>query len=97
MRAVILRPEAKRELADAYFWYQEKRTGLGDEFLLCIDAAIQQARRSPEMYPVVHRNVRRALVRRFPYGVFYIVRPKAIVVLAFFHGRRNPKVVHKRR
>ncbi|MDJ0763718.1 MAG: type II toxin-antitoxin system RelE/ParE family toxin [Myxococcota bacterium] len=96
MREVILRPEAERELTEAYQWYQERRSGLGDEFLLCVDAVIQQARRSPEMYRVAHRDVRRALVRRFPYGVFYVVRPKAIVVLAIFHGHRNPSVLHKR-
>jgi toxin ParE1/3/4 len=45
---------------------------------------------NPNQYPVVHRNVRRALVRRFPYGVFYVVEGQRIVVLAVFHGSRDP-------
>ena len=41
-REVIVRPEARRELADAYHWYEDKRPGLGEEFLLVVDAAIEQ-------------------------------------------------------
>jgi plasmid stabilization system protein ParE len=95
-RELIVLPEARRELADAYHWYEERRSGLGEELLLVVDAAIEQIRRSPETYPVVHRNVRRVLTKRFPYGVFYVVEPERIVVLAVFHGRRDPRIVRKR-
>ena len=93
---VIVRPEARDELLDAYYWYEEKRSGLGEEFLLVVDAAIEQIRRSPEMHPIVHRNVRRVLTRRFPYGVFYVVEPEHIVILAVFHGHRDPRLLKKR-
>lgn len=65
--AVILRPEASEDLTDAYLWYEDKRHGLGEEFLLVVDAAIEKIRRSPDAYPIIHRNVRRVLTRRFPY------------------------------
>lgn len=87
---VIVRREALLDITAAHQYYEVRRPGLGDQFLLCVDAAIERARRSPEMYPVVHRNVRRALTRRFPYAIFYVVEPDRIVVLGVFHARRDP-------
>jgi plasmid stabilization system protein ParE len=88
---IIIRPEAESELADAYGWYEEQRSGLGEELLLSIEATLEAIRENPEQFPVVHQDVRRALIRRFPYGVFYLVEKEAVVVLAIFHARRDPK------
>jgi plasmid stabilization system protein ParE len=67
----IVAPEAERDIAEAYAWYEGRRTGLGEEFLSCVDACLEGIRRTPEMHAVVHENYRRGLVRRFPYVVFY--------------------------
>jgi plasmid stabilization system protein ParE len=96
MRAVVLRLEAADELAEAVQWYQRRRLGLGDELLLVVEAAIGQILRSPEMYPVVYRDVRRLLTRRFPYGIYYRLEPERVVVVAIFHGRRDPRAVQAR-
>jgi toxin ParE1/3/4 len=88
---VVFRPEAEEELREAYHWYESRRTGLGADFLLCVEAAISSVRRNPEMYPVVHKGVRRALIRRFPYGVFYLTEHEQVVVLAVFHAHRDPR------
>lgn len=90
-RPVDFRPEAQAELEDAYAWYEEQRTGLGEHFLLCIEEKISAIRRQPETYPTVHRTVRRALIRRFPYGIYYIIEENRVVVIAIFHSRRDPK------
>ena len=89
-RRLVLRPAAEDEVRDAHDWYEQRRVGLGAEFIACIDSASEWIVRSPEEHPVVHRDVRRFLVRRFPYGVFYLIESDAIVVLAVFHGRRDP-------
>lgn len=89
---VVLREEAEEELAEAKAWYDARREGLGDEFLGCIDAAIESLARSPEMYARVHGEVRRALARRFPYGVFYVFEDPLVTVIAVFHAKRDPKV-----
>ncbi len=75
MLEILFRSVAEQELREAYRWYEDQRTGLGEDFLLCVEAAVAKARRSPELYPEVHKNVRRVLVRRFPYGIFYVVEP----------------------
>src|SRR3972149_1530585 len=88
---IVFRPEAEAELKEAYQWYENQRKGLGSDFLLCIEAAISSIQRNPEIYPVVYKNVRRALIRRFPYGIFYLIKPEQVVVIAIFHAYRDPK------
>ena len=68
---LVIAPEAEQDLAEAYAWYERQRAGFGEEFLGCVDACIEALSRSPGMYAVVHENCRRALVRRFPYAIFY--------------------------
>jgi plasmid stabilization system protein ParE len=88
---VVVRPEAALDLDEAYTWYEGKLSGLGDDFLNSVDATIAAIQRNPEAYPVVHRNVRRALLRRFPYGVFYVQDSEQVLVVAVFHARRDPR------
>lgn len=90
-RPARLRPEAEADVRDAYRWYEERARGLGDEFLRATDAALASVERRPEAYPVVYERVRRVLLRKFPYGLFYVVESDAVVVLACFHARRDPK------
>lgn len=71
---VVIRPEAAREIQDAFDWYEERSEGLGPEFLRAADACLAGARRNPAAYRVVHRQVRRALLRKFPYALFLYSR-----------------------
>jgi len=89
-RRIILRSEAEAELAEAYAWYEQQRPGLGDEFLLRLDACLSDIQGNPLLHPVVHRDVRRALLRRFPYGVFYVPGEDCITILAIFQLSRDP-------
>jgi plasmid stabilization system protein ParE len=88
--SLALRPEAADELRSAYLWYETKRAGLGDEFLLCVEAALARVRENPFVGRKVHRHVRRVLTRRFPYGIFNVAEQRRVVVIAVFHGRRDP-------
>jgi plasmid stabilization system protein ParE len=89
---VRFKPEAERDLQEAFEWYQGRRRGLGDEFLLAVEASIQVIERTPLVFPEVHRQIRRGLVRRFPYGIFFVLEGAEVVVLAVFHARRDPSV-----
>lgn len=90
-RVVQLLPEAEREVEEAFRWYEHQRPGLGLEFLLAFDAAVERLRRLPEGHEVVALRTRKALLRRFPYLVLYAVEEKRILVTAVFHGRRDPR------
>ena len=90
VRELIIRPKAEAELSDAFSWYENQLSGLGSDYLNAIEAALHTIQRNPETYPVVHGRIRRCLIRRFPYAIFYWVEPSRIIVLAVFHVRRNP-------
>jgi plasmid stabilization system protein ParE len=87
---IIVRPESEREIQEAFDWYEERSEGLGADFLRAADACLSGVQRSPEAYQVVHGEIRRALLRRFPYALFYLIRENEIIVLACFHIKRSP-------
>ena len=89
---MIIRPEAESDIKDAYEWYEAQRKGLGEGFLLCIEEALSRVSRNPEVYSAVYKNVRRVLIHRFPFGIFFIESEESISVLAILHARRNPKM-----
>ncbi len=97
IRDVILRGKADAELAEAALWYEDRSPGLGSEFLLCVEAVLNSVMRNAEMYPVIQQDVRRALVRRFPYAVFFVIEEARIVVLGVLHARRHPRHWRSRR
>lgn len=67
---VEFRPAAAADLEEASDWYAAKKPGLGIEFLESVRAALDSMVKNPDQYPVLYRNTRRALVKRFPYGIF---------------------------
>ena len=91
MRELIVRPDAESDITDAALWYEARSQGLGSEFLRPVDACLADILRAPERYPLVHRDARRALLRRFPYCVFFVVADDAVQVVGCLHVRRNPR------
>ena len=89
-RRVIVRPEAEREIQDAFDWYEDRSEGLGAEFLRAADACLAGVQRDPLAFPKVHKAVRRVLMRKFPYALFYLIEEESIVVVACFHAKRDP-------
>jgi plasmid stabilization system protein ParE len=75
---LIIRPEAEEDMNQSYLWYEERREGLGAEFLLSVEATLESISRFPEMYPKIYKHVRRALLRRFPFGIFYFLTSRTL-------------------
>lgn len=90
-RILSIRPEAEQDLREALQWYETRRPGLGEDLILCVDASLKNLQENPQLFPTVLGEIRRCLVRRFPYAIFYIFNDKIINVIAFFHCNRNPK------
>lgn len=88
---VVVRPAAAADIDDAVLWYEGQRPGLGREFLETVQNTLSSVASNPQLHPIIHRNARRALLRRFPYGIYYRVYPELIVVVACMHGRRDPR------
>ncbi len=87
---VIVRPAAAADIDEAFVWYEHQRPGLGEAFLTAVQATRESIAAQPAIYPIIHRDTRRALLRRFPYGIFYRVYGDAIVVVACMHAKRHP-------
>ena len=97
-RRLIVRPEAEADLTDAAEWYDTHEPDLGLELVSEVHSAISRALKNPESFTCVRRNptVRRVLARRFPYRIFFIVRPDALVVFAMLHAKRHDQVWKQR-
>lgn len=93
---IIILPSARRDLLDAFEWYQDQRTGLGLDFKLCVDEVLSKLQKHPKSYNKVYKDIRRVVTQRFPFGVFYLVENNKVIVLAVMHARRDPKQWKKR-
>ena len=94
---VVLRPAAAADIEDAISWYERQRPALGAEFLEAVNAALKVIAQKPRLAPLVQRQTRRSLIRRFPYAIYYRVEGDVVVVVACMHGRRNPSRWRSRR
>ena len=94
---VLYRTEAAADLAEAFSWYQTQRSGLGAEFHDAVFATIALIEGLPDAFPIVHQDLRRALLRRFPYAVYYRrLGADQLEILACLHNRRHPRVWRRR-
>jgi plasmid stabilization system protein ParE len=87
---LVIAPEAEVDIAEAYGWYESRKSGLGEEFLSSVHASLEGIQRAPDMCPVVHEACRRSLIRRFPYAVFYEHSEARVTIYAVFHTARDP-------
>jgi toxin ParE1/3/4 len=86
---VVFRPQAEDEALELREWYEARRVGLGREFGQELDSLIARVVSNPAAFPRVHHETRRAVLRRFPYAIYFRMSTDAIVVLAI-HGRQHP-------
>jgi plasmid stabilization system protein ParE len=87
---IRLRAEAEDDIYEAAAWYESQRLRLGHDFLDAIEASFARISENPLQFPVLYRGTRRALLSRFPFGVFFRVESENVVVLAVMHASRNP-------
>jgi plasmid stabilization system protein ParE len=80
---------ASADLVAAHDWYEQRSPGLGKDFVRMVDAAVAGIARNPELFPPAHRGLRRVLVRRFPYAVFYRIDPDAVRLVAVLHAKTD--------
>jgi plasmid stabilization system protein ParE len=86
-------PEVEDDAIGGYSWYETKSPGPGEEFLRMFYASAGDIPRNPLLYPKVHNEFRRCLLRRFPYAVYFTINNEQIIVAGLFHGARDPRAV----
>jgi plasmid stabilization system protein ParE len=87
---VRFRLEAASDVTTAREWYDWRRPGLGDDFVLSLERVIKLVSELPEAFPEVAAGLRRALLGRFPYALYYRVDGDLVDVIACLHTRQSP-------
>ena len=90
MRRLVFSPEASADIKAAYRWYEAQQVGLGREFKVAVEATTSRIQRNPERSRVASDSFRRALIRRFPFEVFYEFDDTRVVVHLVFHTSQDP-------
>ena len=84
-------PEAETEFAQAIEYYEEKEEGLGYDFAVEVYITIERILAYPKAWPILEGEIRRSLVKRFPYGILYAEEDKEIFIVAEMHLHRDPE------
>jgi toxin ParE1/3/4 len=93
---LLLSAEARVDIAEAIEWLHERSPELPSRFRTSLDEVIANIADHPAMSPTVHRDLRRALLRRFPYAVFYVVEGETVAVIGVIHQARHPSTWRRR-
>ena len=87
---------AQAELDEAFNWYQAQQLNLGVQFLTEFDSSIRRICAYPKSYALLGDDVRRCLIKRFPYAVMYGIDAGTIVIIEVAHLHRKPNYWHGR-
>jgi toxin ParE1/3/4 len=91
-----LLPEAKDEFDAAADWYEQQQSGLGVDFVAKVREVFKRIAATPRLHSVVYQDVRKALVKRFPYLVLYREQHGEVIVISVFHAARDPSIWQSR-
>ncbi len=93
---IFIKPRAESDLLDAFSFYDVQFPGLGEDPIRCVDAKLEFINRHPKACPEMYNGFRRGLISRFPFGIYYKIEEKRIVVFAVLDLRQNPKSIQSR-
>ncbi|NJD20730.1 MAG: type II toxin-antitoxin system RelE/ParE family toxin [Gemmatimonadetes bacterium] len=88
---IRIRPQVEAEISEAMAWYGDRVPGLDGAFLRALTVALVRVSEVPESYATIRGAVRRAILRKFPYAVYYVFDGVEVIVLACIHERRSPE------
>lgn len=94
---LISEPRADLDVEAAFEWYEHERPGLGLEFLDELRAAYNRIADGPLKYQHLRSGIRRTLLKRFPYAVYFAIEDDIVVVVTVLHASRDPAEWQRRR
>jgi hypothetical protein len=83
--------EANLEIIEAYLYYEEKRTGLGEEFLEHLNGYFERIIENPEHFPQKRKPYREVFIKRFPFLIIYETTKREVIVYSVFNTWQNPE------
>jgi toxin ParE1/3/4 len=93
---IVVSREARADITEAVVWLRKASPSLPRRFRLELETAYAVILEHPEVHPIVHKHVRRALLHRFPYSVFYLIEPPGILIVGVVHQARDEAIWKQR-
>lgn len=87
---VELTDEAKQDIEASYDYYEERSAGLGDRFEQDVNEAIEAIAAIPEGFPVKYNGYRAAVLKVFPYIIYYVFMNPVVRIIQVFHTSQDP-------
>ncbi len=97
MKRLIILPYAEKDINESITYFKEKTNGLEEVFIEQIDSSFNEILNNPEAFPIAKYDIRKFVINKFPFCIYYIERDNALYILAVFHDKRNPKDWYKRK
>lgn len=92
-RSIRFLPEVAEDADLGLAWYEDLVEGLGEEFLIEFFTALDRIAENPFLYLKVGGEIRRCLLRRFPYIIYFVAHEYEVIVIGLFHSSRDPRGV----
>ena len=89
---VDIRHKARADILEAFSRYEGQRPGLGSDFLKTVDQHVELIGSNPSAYQIVHQDMRRSMLPRFPYVLLYRIDDDTVLITGCYHTSRDPKV-----
>lgn len=93
---IFFSDQAKQDIQNAYNWYEEQQTGLGERFFSCVEEAAISIKSAPFAFPQKHKSTREKVLRLYPFILIYLIEEKNIYVQGVFAAKQNPKKKYRK-
>ena len=91
MNEIRFTKDAILDIDEIALWYEDKREGLSYDFELCLEVGVNEIKRTPNAFQKRYKKVKIRFIKRFPYGIHYIMKDEIIIVIGVIHTSRSPK------
>ena len=88
-------PFAEEDLKESIGYYNEQQERLGDDFVESIITTLEHIKKNTEQYPKEYKEMRKAVVSRFPFNIFFVFDSAVAYILGIFHSSRNPREIKR--
>ena len=89
---IIITPFAESDIKQSIKYYNSKSERLGKIFIEEVDSIFERIKYNPELFPIAFDKTRKAIVKRFPYNVYFVITNSKIFITAVFNTWRQPKI-----
>ena len=93
---IVITSIAEEDIQTGNSWYELQQSELGIEFVEAIEKTIKNLQPNPRQFALIYKGIRRAVVKRFPFGIYYFIKDDLINIFAVVHFSRNPIIWKKR-